>query len=70
MTSTVNANVHRGSLLERLIDEVAVYFDKLRARREAKVTARALRELPPSQLEDIGLTEADIEAAARGEFLR
>lgn len=46
----------------RSIDDV---IEQIRAEIRAQRTAAALRRLSRSQLEDIGLTEADIEIYAR-----
>ncbi len=68
MASTVNAR--HDALLERLVDSIAARVDALltdiRKYREQRAVAAELRSLTPRELDDIGISEFEIDDIAKG----
>ncbi len=65
--STVTATGRSGNALFVLMGRLSARFAAYRRYRR---TLAELRQLSPRELDDIGLAPGDIEAAARGAFLR
>lgn len=68
-TYTNTASAPLGAItVHRVVNALSAVVDAFRAWNETRRTVAALRRLSPSQLDDIGLTTADIEKFGGARF--
>jgi|AutmiccommuBRH23_1029490.scaffolds.fasta_scaffold231574_1 uncharacterized protein YjiS (DUF1127 family) len=65
ITTNTQSTLPLGAItLYRAVSSVSELLSRIQAWRDARRTARILHNLSPRQLEDIGLTRADIDTLA------